>query len=86
MRPLGVEFLDEGIEAGLLLQEIHAWRAGGFALEGAMHALMASVLLRAAWLDALDVDAQAQPPDRKLGKSIESVGSGERRAIVGTNS
>ena len=45
MGPLGVELLDEGIEAGLLLQAVHAWRAGGLLLEGEMHALVAAVLL-----------------------------------------
>jgi hypothetical protein len=31
-----------------------------------MHPLMASVLLRIAGLDAFDIDAEAQPPDRQL--------------------
>src|SRR5947199_3280121 len=59
VRSFGVELLDEGIEAGLLLQAVCAWRAGGLLLEGEMHAFMAAVLLRMARFDALDLDAQA---------------------------
>ena len=40
-----VELLDEGIEAGLLLQAVHAGRAGRLLLEGEVHALVAAVLL-----------------------------------------
>lgn len=44
---------------------------------------MTAVLLRTARLDALDVDAQAQPPDRQLAEVEERVGAGEGNAIVG---
>jgi len=30
-----------------------------------VHTFVPTVLLRIAWLDAFDVDAQAQPPDRQ---------------------
>ena len=39
MRSFGVELLNEGIEAGLLLQAVHARRPGSLALEGEGHAL-----------------------------------------------
>ncbi len=64
MRPFIVEAFDEVIELGLLLQEVAAGRLGGLELQGEMHALMASVLLRMAWLDALDLDAEPEPPYR----------------------
>ena len=83
MWPLGVEFADEVIEAGLLLQAVHAGRSGCFLLQRQMHALVAAVLLRVARLDALDGDAEAQPPDGELGEIEEGVGAGERHAIVG---
>jgi hypothetical protein len=35
-------------------------------LEGQVHALMAPVLLRSTWFDALDLDAEPQPPDGEL--------------------
>ena len=57
VRPFGVAFMDESVEAGLLLQDVAACRAGGLLLEGQVHALVAPVLLGAARLDALDVDA-----------------------------
>jgi hypothetical protein len=61
VRAFGVELVHEGIELCLLLQR--ARRAGGLFLQGQVHALVAAVLLRMAGLDALDGDAQPQPPD-----------------------
>src|SRR5439155_21760638 len=40
-----IEFLQEGVELGLLPQEVGARRAGGFLLQGEMHALMPAILL-----------------------------------------
>ena len=34
-----------------------------------MHALMTAVLFRMTGLDALELDAEAQPPDREFGKT-----------------
>src|SRR3984893_14883146 len=47
-----------------------------------MHALVATVLLRVARLDALDGDAEAEPPHREFGEIEEAVRTGERHAIV----
>ena len=58
--------VDEVVELGLLLQEVAAGRLGGLHLQGQMHALVAAVLLRATWLDALDLDSEPEPPDREL--------------------
>lgn len=85
MRTFCVEFLNEGVEAGLLLQGIEAWRPGGLLLEGQVHVLMASVLLGMAWLDALDADAQAQPPNGELGEVEEGIWAGEGDAVVGAD-
>ena len=38
-----------------------------------------------AGLDALDRDAQAQPPDGQLGEVEQGVGTGEGNAVVGAN-
>ena len=46
---------------------------------------MASVLLRMSWLDPLDGDAEAEPPDGELGEVEERVGAGERDAVVGSD-
>ena len=63
MRTLAIELFHEDVELSLLLQDIGAGRAGGFLLERQMHAFMAAVLLGMTRLDALDRDAQPQPPD-----------------------
>jgi hypothetical protein len=57
--PLFVEFVHEGVEATLLLQAVHACRAGGFLFQGQVHALVPAVLLRMSRANALDADAQA---------------------------
>jgi hypothetical protein len=63
-----IELVQEGIEAGLLLQTVHARRARGFLLQSEVHAFMAAVLLWQSGLDAFDSDAGAEPPDRELGE------------------
>ena len=52
MWPLVVVTVDEVVEPGLLLKEVFSCRFGGLQLEGEVHALVASVLLRATGLDA----------------------------------
>ena len=78
MRPLIVE----AVELGLLLKEVGGGWFGGLPLQGEVHALMAPVLLRAARLDAFDVDPQAQPSDRQLAEVEQRTGAGESNAIV----
>src|SRR5438270_12888907 len=85
MRAFGIELVDEVIEAVLLLQAVLAWRAGGFLLQGQMHAFVAAVLLRPARLDAFDGDAKPQPPDRELGEAEQGIGTGEGNAVVGAD-
>ncbi len=46
---------------------------------------MASVLLRATWLDALDLNPEPKPPDGELRESEQGIGRRERRAVVGAN-
>jgi hypothetical protein len=46
---------------------------------------MAAVLGRLARLDALDVDAEPEPPDGEFGEIVEAVWTGEGNAIVGPN-
>ena len=50
-----------------------------------VHALVAAVLLRVARLDALDGDAEPEPPDREPGEVVEPVGAGEGNAVVGAD-
>ncbi len=64
VRSFLVEFPGEVIEPGLLLQAVLMGWLGGFSFEGEVHALMAAVLLWMAGFDALDSDAQTEPPAR----------------------
>src|ERR1700730_17767325 len=83
--PLIVVAFDELVELGLLLKEVVAGRLGGLQLQGQMHAFMAAVLLRAAGLDALDLDAEPEPPDRQLAQPEECAGTCEGHAVVGAD-
>ena len=85
MRPLLVKGGDELIEPGLLLQEFLGGRLGGLLLERQVHALVPPVLLGVTWLDALDADAQPQPPDRQLGEAEQGVGTDKGRPVIGAN-
>src|SRR3546814_3473480 len=77
-----VELADKIIETGLLLQDVGAGRAGRLLLQRQVHALVAAVLLRLAWFDAFDLNAEPEPPDRELRQVVEPVGAGEGNAVV----
>jgi hypothetical protein len=47
-----------------------------------MHVLVAVILLRVAALDALDLDAEADLPDRQLGEVEQGMRTGESGADV----
>ena len=81
VRAFLVEFADEGIEAALLLQCVHAGRACRLPLQGAMHALMATVLLRMTGPDALDPDAEPEPEDGQLQQVVEPVSGGNSTSL-----
>jgi hypothetical protein len=57
MRPFVIEFLQEDVELGLLLQNVGARRTGGFFLQGQMHTFMTAVLLGMTRADPLNGDA-----------------------------
>ena len=63
MRPFLVVAMDEGVEAHLLLEDIVRGGARGLGLEGEMHTLVAAVLLGMTGGNALETDAEPQPPD-----------------------
>ena len=46
---------------------------------------MTAVLLGMSGFDALDVDAEAQPPYGELREIVETVGAGEGQAVVGAH-
>jgi hypothetical protein len=66
----------------LLLKEILCSGFGGLFFQSEMHAFMAAILLWMARLDALDANAQAQPPDRELAQIKQSVSGSEGHAVI----
>src|SRR5471032_3284903 len=82
MRSFLVVVVDEGVELGLLLQEVFSRRFGGFILQGQMHPFVPTVLLWITRLDALDADPQAKPPDRELAEAKEGAVAGEGHTVV----
>jgi hypothetical protein len=50
-----------------------------------MHPLVAAILLRMPRLDALDRDAEAQPPNREFAQAVERMRRREGHAVVGPN-
>src|ERR1043166_5751946 len=62
-----------------------AGRPGSFQLQGEVHALVATVLLRVTWLDPFDLDAEPEPPHRELAEAIESVWACKGNAVVGAD-
>jgi hypothetical protein len=71
MGPLPVEALDERVEACLLLQDVRRGRLGGFLLQREMHALVATVILRVSGFAPLDLNTQAEPPNRQLAEAVD---------------
>ncbi len=85
MRTFGVELVNEGIKAVLLLQAVEAWRSCCFLLQGQVHALVAAILLRMARLDTFDRNPEPEPPDRELGEIEQGIGAGEGHAVIGAD-
>ena len=89
VRSLLVEDLDELIEARLLLKEIRCRWFGSFLFQSEMHAFMPAVLLRMAWFDAFDANAEPQPPHGELAQveqrvsRSETVSANEALPLVG---
>ena len=85
MRPLVVVLVDEGVEPGLLLEDVGRGRSCGVGLQREVEALVPAVLFGVARGDPLQPDAQAQPPHGELAQPIQGVGGGERDAVVRPN-
>ena len=77
-----VEDLDELLEARLLLKEIRGRRFGSLFFQSEMHAFMPAVLLRMAGFDALNADAQPEPPDREFAQVEQGVRGSEGHAVI----
>src|ERR1043165_7087315 len=77
--------LHKAIEPRLLLQEVSGRRLRRLFLQRQVHALVATILLRMAGADALDGDAQSQPPYRESAQAEVRAPAGERHAVVSAN-
>jgi hypothetical protein len=75
VRPFVVEDLDKAVKAGLLLQKIGGGGFGGLFFQSEVHAFVTAVLLGMARLNALDANAETQPPDGELAQVKQSVRS-----------
>ena len=81
VRPLVVVCVTELVEALLLaVHRLVRWTRR-FGFECAMHSLVCAVLFGVAGHDALDLDAQPNPPQRQRRKSCQA-GRSERTAVV----
>jgi len=76
-----IKLMAEAIEFTLLGAAGVSRGSGGFGFEGAMHTLMATVLLWFTGFDELGHDAQSYPPCGELGETGQGVG-GERHPVV----
>jgi len=81
MGPLLVEDAPKGVEAPLLGAKVLAGGTGGVGLEGAVHALVSAVLVRAGGFDQLGTDPELDPVDRELGETGDGDG-GEGHPVV----
>src|SRR5579871_902427 len=81
VRPLMVELVAESIETALLVGNVGRGRPAGLGLEGAVHALMAAILLRLARPYPLEPDAHPGPSRRQPGQAARA-GRGEGCAVV----
>jgi hypothetical protein len=85
MRALVIVAFEEAVELRLLLDEVRRRRPGGLQLQDEVHAFVAPVLLRMAWLDPLDLDGESQPPHRQaeiMMRFASEFGFGLRRQAV----
>src|SRR6266852_9081752 len=77
VRPVVIVLIAKTVKAILLLPGTRRRRLRGLLLECAMHAFVPSILLRSAWLDALQLDAELHPHDRQPAQaSCPSRGKG----------
>ncbi len=68
---------DKVIKAFLLLQEVEPGGLGRVLFQGQVHAFVTAVLLGMAGVDALDLDAEAQPPSREPGEAEQGIECGK---------
>ena len=85
MGPLQIVNLHKAIEALLLLQEVVGGRLRRIILQCQVHPFMTPVLFGVAWLDALNTNTEAKPPNGKAGEAKERISRTEGRSLVGTH-
>lgn len=76
MRPLVIELVHEGIEAGLLLEDVRGRRPRGLGLQRQVKTLVPPILLGMPRRNSLQADAEAEPPDGELTQPVQRVRGG----------
>src|SRR4029077_10884283 len=76
---------DEVVKACLLLEHVRGGGVGRLRFQREVPPFMSAVLLWMARLDALDLNAQPQPPDRQLAEAIERRRRREGHPVVGAD-
>src|SRR5438876_11421736 len=84
MRSLVVVLAAKAVKGALLGTEVGLGRIGRGRFKGAVHALMAAILLRLPQVDTLGQDAQLQPPNRQPAQAAHRHAR-KRCAVVGAN-
>ena len=74
MRSDAVEVGPELVEPALLGRAVAGRWDGGLGFEGAVHALVAAILLGAGGLDEIGQDAELDPPDGEPVKASQGKG------------
>ena len=82
MRPLVIELVHEGIEAGLLLEHVRRRRACRVRLQREVQTLVPAILLGMARRNPFEADTEPEPPHGQFAQPVQRVRRGEGHAVI----